>query len=974
MKATKNTIKQYSTNYYQEIRRKTVQAWCIILLLGLALPFQLLASHGAGAELTYEHISGNDYLITLNYHRSCSGITIPNIPGIVVESSSCMQTFNQNLTLTTSTPIPTVCPSLADCSSSSAVHQFELFTFEAIVTLPGNCSDWNVSFTECCRSGAITNSTGALSYNLHVFAVINNASPIIMNTSPSFESLPMITGCVGAPYRINLGVVEPDGDSLVFSLGEALDGPGFPVVYDPPFSGTNPFLSSTPITINPITGEVTFTPSGLQQSIGCIVVEEYRNGLKIGEVRRDFNFIGVNCAGQAPVLSGINGTADATGVTGAFSIFAEIDSTLCFDLAFFEPEGDTIVLLPVLPDGATFSSTSPTTATFCWTPGIDDVGLHLLTIVHHDNECVYMAQNSTVYQIIVSDFGQSISGKVALDSNLNCAVEIAEQPLGFWRVDLFGTTQHSTFTDQTGNYLIDVDTGNYVVVLTPPLPNWATCQTSYPVSVSPSDMVILDLPVQVVKECPYLSVDISTPFLRICSSSNYYVSYCNNGSAEATNAYMEIDFDSYLTVNSSTLPWSSQVGSLYTFQLGNIPIGACEYFSVNVTVDCDSVVLGQTHCVEAHIYPDSLCFPPSASWDGSITRLRATCEADSLTFSITNTGVNGMVGPLDYYVVEDNLIMRMGNFQLGVGVEKLVRVPSNGSTYRLYAEQAEGYFPPNYLPTVAVEGCGGNNGVGILNNLPEDDGPDFVSIDCQENIGPFDPNDKRAEPEGFGPEHYIEQNVDLDYHIRFQNVGTDTAFKVVILDTLSAFLDEYSVRPGASSHAYQLDIINNHVLKFTFNNIHLVDSTTNEPRSHGFVKFKIAQTNNLPLGSIINNRAAIYFDFNDPVITNETFHEIGEDFIPIEIISNTLEVIEFPRLKIEVLPNPFTTFTDFRISGIPAHSKTFQLIDVTGKVVHQEEFTGNDYRYYRAGLNAGVFFYSILQTDQVLGSGKLVVN
>ena len=73
---------------------------------------------------------------------------------------------------------------------------------------------------------------------------------------------------------------------------------------------------------------------------------------------------------------------------------------------------------------------------------------------------------------------------------------------------------------------------------------------------------------------------------------------------------------------------------------------------------------------------------------------------------------------------------------------------------------------------------------------------------------------KWAFPLGFGDENYIYRGQDIEYLIRFQNTGTDTAFFVTIRDTLSDFLDITTVRPGASSHNYNFTVSEEGVYKF----------------------------------------------------------------------------------------------------------------------------------------------------------------
>ena len=132
----------------------------------------------------------------------------------------------------------------------------------------------------------------------------------------------------------------------------------------------------------------------------------------------------------------------------------------------------------------------------------------------------------------------------------------------------------------------------------------------------------------------------------------------------------------------------------------------------------------------------------------------------------------------------------------------------------------------------------------------------------------LDPNDKlaRTSSQGSNENYYLDLDAWIDYTIRFQNTGTDTAFNVVITDTLPPTLDPTSLLVGASSHPMSWSISGPGVLRFHFPDILLPDSTTDEPKSHGLVTFRIMPQVLTP-GTVIENEAGIYFDFNDPVIT-----------------------------------------------------------------------------------------------------------
>ena len=143
---------------------------------------------------------------------------------------------------------------------------------------------------------------------------------------------------------------------------------------------------------------------------------------------------------------------------------------------------------------------------------------------------------------------------------------------------------------------------------------------------------------------------------------------------------------------------------------------------------------------------------------------------------------------------------------------------------------------------------------------------------CHDQIvtGSFDPNDKAVFPEG---DIRIKDST-LEYLIRFQNTGTDTAFTVLITDTISHLLDLSSFQLKGSTHPVTYQITNSNVLEFTFNNILLPDSNVNESGSHGSVIFSIQQNYSNIIGDTIENTANIYFDFNAPVTTNTTVSPI----------------------------------------------------------------------------------------------------
>ena len=139
----------------------------------------------------------------------------------------------------------------------------------------------------------------------------------------------------------------------------------------------------------------------------------------------------------------------------------------------------------------------------------------------------------------------------------------------------------------------------------------------------------------------------------------------------------------------------------------------------------------------------------------------------------------------------------------------------------------------------------------------------------------YDPNDKSANPIGYTDAHYISEIQVLEYKIRFQNTGNATAFNVRVEDQIDIEqLDIHTFQLTGSSHDYSVVVDPSGLVHFYFNNIMLPDSSHDEPNSHGWLQYRIAPRADVEVGDVIVNGAAIYFDDNLPVITNDVTHMI----------------------------------------------------------------------------------------------------
>ncbi len=210
----------------------------------------------------------------------------------------------------------------------------------------------------------------------------------------------------------------------------------------------------------------------------------------------------------------------------------------------------------------------------------------------------------------------------------------------------------------------------------------------------------------------------------------------------------------------------------------------------------------------------------------------------------------------------------------------------------------------------------------------------------------YDPNDKTVNlPEQISPvvDDY------LTYVIRFQNTGTAPAQNVYIMDTLSPYIDWSSVQVLETSHPMNLLELNGGILRFDFPQIWLADSTTNEPLSHGHVVYRVKENPGNGPGIGIANTASIYFDWNDPVVTNTTWN-----------VNADLAVNDNQQAQFVVYPNPATNAVT--ISG-QQDITAVQLMDMMGNLVYEMTANSKQLTIVTADLQAGVYILAVTAAD-----------
>ncbi|WP_051229643.1 FG-GAP repeat domain-containing protein [Psychroserpens burtonensis] len=222
-------------------------------------------------------------------------------------------------------------------------------------------------------------------------------------------------------------------------------------------------------------------------------------------------------------------------------------------------------------------------------------------------------------------------------------------------------------------------------------------------------------------------------------------------------------------------------------------------------------------------------------------------------------------------------------------------------------------------------------------------------------IGSYDPNDITV-LEG---DQILLEDADkhLHYLIRFQNTGTASAINVRVENVLDDKLDWTTMQLESLSHDGRVEIIDQTDVSFIFNNINLADSTSDEPNSHGFIAYKIKPKDDVVLGDVFSSTAAIYFDFNPPIITNTVTTEIVE----------TLSVDDFESNLFSVYPNP--TNSELTVNSTYGFD-SLTIIDINGRILNM---VSNKNRELNMFINVedfanGIYFLKIkaANTEQTL--------
>jgi hypothetical protein len=240
-------------------------------------------------------------------------------------------------------------------------------------------------------------------------------------------------------------------------------------------------------------------------------------------------------------------------------------------------------------------------------------------------------------------------------------------------------------------------------------------------------------------------------------------------------------------------------------------------------------------------------------------------------------------------------------------------------------------------------------------------------------VGAYDPNFKEVFPAGTGPQgDILHKDSVLTYVVHFQNTGTYFAQNVVVVDTLDPSLNLETLRPDYSDHQYTATLSEDGVLRFHFDNINLPwKSAYGDALSSGMFVYTIRMKSNLPLGTQIKNTAAIYFDYNEPIITNTTRNTLTA---PQTVGINELKASED---GFSLFPNPARDHFMLLVEAKTETKGLLKIFDISGRQVSSRELElksgQNTIVEPTGGLQSGVYLVQWNSGDLRVGK-KLIIT
>ncbi|MCF8427550.1 MAG: T9SS type A sorting domain-containing protein [Bacteroidia bacterium] len=404
-----------------------------LLLIIFLSPIYLFATHIIGGMMELNWIEGDNYQLNVRVIRDCNS----GSPNAYFDNTISVGIFEKGTDSLISNFILSFSKSNDDtlkiegiCAKKYSICS-QIGTYSKIIILDSAVfnseNGYYLSSQRCCRNGSISNIINPGDAGFCIYAEVPKSQ--IRNRTPHYTNKPFLLVNKSFPFTFNLGIIDEDKDSLKYSFVTPLNGlldknnpysinpmaGPYPLVgFGMGYSLGNLLGSTQPLRIDSTTGLISGLPDKEGRFLVCILVEEFRAGKKIGEVRLELEIYVFSSSKPAPTMLFTDAsntevlgdsitmhTPDlfsftALGSTSSDSIFLEIEIPDSLVSKF-----PTKPIYSTLTFGKKNCSSKFQWQTYC---GMDSILTKIpIKIIAYDNDCPVPMKNSKTVWLNISN-------------------------------------------------------------------------------------------------------------------------------------------------------------------------------------------------------------------------------------------------------------------------------------------------------------------------------------------------------------------------------------------------------------------------------------------------------------------------------------------------------------------------------------------------------------------------------------------
>ncbi|NOT36772.1 MAG: hypothetical protein HOP11_05295 [Saprospiraceae bacterium] len=566
-------------------------------------------------------------------------------------------------------------------------------------------------------------------------------------------------------------------------------------------------------------------------------------------------------------------------------------------------------------------------------------------------------------------FGGFVEGYLRMDINNDCMVDGFEPAIGNALIRFNGSNgTFYTVTNEDGYYQRYLPYNNYTVnTINSDL--LQSCNAGSPIDLATNKTISYSSASAPKQNCALLETEFIAAQIELCASNSASIRYYNTGTINADNAYITLDLDPVLTIEESSVAFSSIGTYTYRFELNTIKAQSSGQINLILKSACNNNLSGRTVQNIARIFPNSYCNPAN-EFSGAEITVTAGCIGNENVFEIKNTGSGNMKKEIVFNTVEDDIMPNFGGkVLLDKDAAQIVRYPANGKT-RIIIVDTIANHPYKIRSSAAIEGCGtlpnGSISKGYINNYSQGDEGPFISKFSTEIVSlANNALHITSLPEGAGTPRFINKSDRLRYNFVVRNITTSFVNRVVIRNKIPVTLDITTLRLARNDSKFTWSIQEDRVLEVVFEGLNLAAYSEDKLLSQFTFSYSIVPLSESIFNTKIENSAEIILDSKVIYNSNKTLHTVGN------FIFTIIKENENDPINVKAFPNPCEENLNFDLGS--SGNYLIQFFNQQGIKISEEKTNLSSFTS-AALVNQiqGVYYCLIFNDSKKISSVKII--